>query len=195
MADILAIEIQGDVERYLADLGVAIDKQQVKALLDAALHAEGELKQTIAEMFSSGGTGDLARNPKATLLEVDGEVKSSGVFMDLVYARIQDQGGTIYPKNVKNLSIPLSAEAKTPGKWPRHWAPGKLRFHKSKAGNKLLVEDTARGKFKPHYVLKPSVTIRGRGHIKRAADAAAAGIAEIVGKHVRISIDGTEMPA
>lgn len=214
--DILAVEIQGDVEQYLENLGIAVDKQQVKALLDAALHAEGEIKQAISELFASGGTGELARNPKATLLEVEGAIKSSGAFLDLVYADIQDRGGTIYPKNVKNLAIPLSATAKVPGKWPRTWprgpdkpkvkdfVRGTLFFHKSKKGNKLLVEKTRTGtvgprggrkiEITPHYVLKPEVTIKGKGYLKRAADRAAAGIVEILGEHVRIAIDHTEMP-
>lgn len=189
------VDIQGDIEKYLGNLGVAIDKELVKALLDAALHAEGELKQIIMEVFKSGGTGQLARNPKATLLETKGEIKSSGAFMDLIYAGIQNKGGTIYPKSRKNLSIPLSAKAKTPGLWPRHWAKGKLFFIKSKAGNKLLVEKKGRGKLERHYLLRPSVTIKGKGYIARAARAAEAGIAEIIGDHIGISITQTEMPA
>jgi hypothetical protein len=195
--DILIADIVGDVQEYLRNIGTSVDKQMVTALMAAALHAEGELKQTIAELFSEGGTGNLSRNPKAMLIETDGAIKSAGAFLDLVYAGIQDRGGVVRAKSVKYLAIPLTKKAATPGKWPRTWAPKALTFIKSKKGNKLLVEIRGKGKrakIYPQYVLKRSVAIRGKGYVERANRAAAAGIIEIIGRNVRFAIQRERMP-
>ena len=194
MAEDIRAIVEGDVKKYLEDVGIAIDQQMMTALLQAAVHAEGELKQSIADTFPSGGTGALARNPKAMLLETKGVVKSAGAFLDLVYALIQDEGGTIKAKTVKNLAIPLSNEAKVPGKWPRTWAPKTLFFLKSKRGNKLLAERIGKGRIKPHYLLKPSVTIKGKGYVERARRSAEKIIAEIIGEHVGLAITNVNMP-
>jgi hypothetical protein len=193
MADDITIKIEGDVKAYLESVGLEVDKEMVTALMQAAVHAEGELKQAIAELFKKGGTGGLACNPKAVLLQTKGgNVKSSGAFLDLVQARIQDEGGTIRAKSVKNLAIPLTAQAKVPGKWPRAWpkgsGPDKLHFLKSKSGNKLLVEDKAGGGFTPHYVLKESVQIHGKGYVERARRSAEKTIADIMSNHVGFAI-------
>lgn len=192
--EFLEAEIRGDIESYLTGLGIAIDKQVVVALLQAAVHAEGELKQSISELFSEGGTGALSRAPKAMLLEVDGTIKSAGAFLDLVYAGVQDLGGVIKPRNAKNLAIPLSSEAKTPGKWPRTWAQGRLFPIKSRKGNRLLMERLRGGKIKPHFLLKRSVRIKGKGYVERARRAAESAIAEILGDGIGIGISNTEMP-
>jgi len=190
MVDV-GIKYESNVEEYLESVTDEIDKELVKSLMLAAIHAEGELKETIAAVFSSGGTGQLSRNPKAVMLQTSGKIKSSAALLDLVYAGIQDEGGVIQAKSTKNLAIPISQEAKVPGKWPRTWAPGRLTFIKSKAGNKLLAEITGKGKsqrIKPHYLLKPQVTIRGKGYVERARKAAEKGIRDIIGKHINIAI-------
>jgi len=87
-----------DAAQYIRDVAGTIDAGTVKGLLRAATHAEGELKSDISSSFSQGGTGQLSRNPKATLLQSRGRIKSAGAFLDLVYADIQDRGGVIYPK-------------------------------------------------------------------------------------------------
>lgn len=195
--DLLKIQIISDVNAYLARVSVELDRELVQALVDAALHVEGELKQTIMETFTRGGTGQLARNPKATLLDRNGEVKSSAVLLDLVYADIQDRGGVIKPKSVKHLSIPLTQEARVPGKWPRTWGPKELTFIKSKAGNLLLVKTSAlkRGQIDAQYVLKKQVKVKGQGYIKRARDAAMAGVREIVGGRIRVAISKGKVSA
>jgi len=195
--DLVKIRIISDVNAYLERVGAELDRELVQALVDAALHVEGELKQTIMETFPSGGTGQLARNPKATLLDSGGTVKSSAVLMDLVYADIQDRGGVIKPKSVKHLAIPLTGEARVPGKWPRTWGPKELTFLKSKKGNLLLVKTSAlkRGDIEPQYVLKKQVKVKGQGYIKRARAAAMAGVKEIVGGRIRVAISKAKVSA
>ena len=193
MADDVKVIVQGDVEKYLQRVVGNVNKELVTALLQAAVHAEGELKQAIASVFSSGGTGELARNPKAVLLETNGQVKSSGAFLDLVYARIQDEGGVDYPKSAKALAVPISDYAKKiPGLWPRHWPKGKLTLIPSKDGGPAsLCEKIGRGKqykLKAHYILKKSNTIVGMGYVERARQAAEKTIKEIIGNHIGVAI-------
>lgn len=184
----IKVEVEGDLVEYLEELGVNVDKTIAKALLDAALYVEGELREEVMNTFSKGGTGALARSFKAQLLEDEGSIKRSGAYSDLVYARIQDEGGRITPKTRKHLAIPLSQEAKVPGKWPRTWAPRQLFRFTSKRGNKLLGERQGT-KIKTHYLLRESVRLDGKGYIERARRNAEAGIRRVFENSLRAAID------
>jgi hypothetical protein len=116
-------------------------------------------------------------------------VVAVGVLSSLEYARIQDQGGTVFPRTVQYLAIPLR---KLPvGKWPRDFAKGELRLIKSRAGNLILAKISKSGVIAPYFVLKKSVTIRGRNYLRAAADRAVAGISEIMAGHLD---DATKVP-
>lgn len=161
---------------------------------DAALHLEGEIKEEILRKFSGGKgtTGGLMNSYHAQFVKEVANRITTGAFSDLIYAAIQNIGGTILPKTVKNLAIPISDRAKTTvGKWPRHYPKGQLTFIKSKRGNALLVEMT-KGKNRKikevMFALKKKVVITGKHYLESAAENAVDGIEKLVGDKVEIAV-------
>lgn len=124
-------------------------------------------------------TSALARSFLANVGFVQNSARSvvTRAFSPLVYAHIQDQGGTIYPKTAKALAVPLSAQAKT--RWPRDWPAGQLTLIATN-GKALLIEKLTRDRFKLHYVLKDQVTIEGSDYVKKARREAKPQIDEFV---------------
>lgn len=176
-----------------------ITKQMHAALVDgfwaAVLHLEGTVKETIFKVFPQGRTGGLANSFAPRWIKKDKTRLTAGVYSSLVYAAIQDVGGTIRPKTVKNLAIPVSERAKkTVGKWPRHYAKGKLQLIKSKKGNWLLVEMYKRRKNptikEVMFVLKKQVTISPKHYLMTATEAAVPGITQILSSRVEQVIGG-----
>lgn len=168
---------------------VAAFKGKLPQLLESGVFkcaqiAAGELRRTVYSTFK-GRTGELARSFKETFLgnAKDG-IRSAGALSDLVYAPIQDEGGTVTPKRGKYLAIPLPGAGVPYGKWPRDYAKGELHFIKSRAGNALLADPTG----KPIFALKTSVRLRGRGYVRAAADAAAPKMAEVMGESIKVAL-------
>jgi hypothetical protein len=155
-------------------------------VLEASEFAAGEIRKVISALFNTR-TGDFARSFRATILEVLKDRVRGGAFSDKIFAKIQDEGGTIKPKNMRSLAVPISHKAKTTvGLWPRHWpkkGPGSLHFIKRKVGPPLLVEFRARQTVL-HYVLKKSVRIKPTGYLAQAADAATQIVEEILHEHI-----------
>ncbi|GHU69910.1 hypothetical protein FACS1894184_14640 [Clostridia bacterium] len=140
---------------------------------------------------SNSITPDLNRL-KQSLNAMNGKKITVGIHQDqtsekvLRYAAIHEFGGTITAKNVKNLAIPLTKEAKLHS--PREIED--LIFIKSKKGNALLVRDkrlhTKKGARRKNadkiigppqesdlellYALKHSVTIPERSYIRASFD-------------------------
>lgn len=173
----------GDIGLVLKSLSGRIEGETAGLVLRAAQHAEGEIRATIYETFPDGRTGALARSFRATFIGRDADgVTSASVSSDLVYARIQDEGGTIRPNSAQRLAIPLK---RLPvGKWPRHYAKGELTLIQSKRGNSILAKITktkgGKDKIDPHFVLVRSSTLRGRGYVALAASRARPGVEEIM---------------
>lgn len=171
------VEIDSNVEASLRELAQDLDEVSARGALKAANYAGGKIaEEAYARM---GGKGTLARSflPARFIDRADGV--AAGALSSLVYAGIQDQGGTIHAKN-KMLSIPLSNRAEK--RWPRDWGD-ELFFVKTKAGKALLAERVGRGKSAKllvHYVLKRSVDISPKGYIGAALDSASDGIHEIL---------------
>jgi len=159
---------------------------------DAALHVEGEIKEEILRTFPGGRTGELENSFHAQFVKKAANRLTAGAFSDLVYASIQNYGGTILPRTVKNLAIPISERAKkTVGKWPRHYPKGQLTLIKSKKGNLILAEITKSGRIKEAmFVLKKKVEITGKHYLERAADQATEGVEKIIGGKVEIAVYG-----
>lgn len=135
-------------------------------MLQAAEIVRGEIVKA-----APVGTGALRRSFRSVLIQTSKDKISSGVFSDLPYARIQNTGGTIFPKTVKNLAIPLTREAQK--LWPRDWPPGALVFQ-MRRGKKFLFDRSDR----LQYVLKRSVTIKGSGYLDTAAKNSADQVAQ-----------------
>jgi hypothetical protein len=146
-----------------------IDAAFAKAVLRAASFAGGEIRRLVESTFP-GSKGNLARSfLPATFVQAKEGVIAAGAVSDEPHADIQDRGGTIYPRTVKMLAIPLTPYAEK--RWPRDWPRDDLTIIRSKRGN-LLLMDIRSKKLVPQYVLKDSVTIKGKQYISRAERAA-----------------------
>lgn len=123
------------------------------------------LKRSAAGMKKSGRgrkTGQLARN--VGMLVSAGEDTYSVTLgtgleagKDVVYARIQDQGGEIRPRRAKALAIPLAGVKGVPRNFPD------LFFIKTKRGTMLLCRRDGKGRLKPMFLLKDKVQIPPSG--------------------------------
>lgn len=140
----------------------------------------GHVRESVYDSYNSrfgysGRTGALARSYRESVSFSSGKMRIAAE-SDLIYARVQDQGGIIRPKTVKRLAIPLIPMAI--GKWPRHWKRGEL----FRRGNAL---STMRGG-KPInvYALAKQVRIRPKRYLKRASEVALPRIAKLVGQEV-----------
>tara|TARA_Y100000593_G_scaffold86609_1_gene165651 strand:- start:2893 stop:3483 length:591 start_codon:yes stop_codon:yes gene_type:complete len=111
----------------LYELGANADKAISIALLRCAQHAEGEIKRVAQKTFKPG-TGNLMRSFKAQMLDKKGSTLSAGALSDLVYAGIQNEGGTIRSSRGPNkyLAIPMPNRDIPLGKWPRDYPRGAL---------------------------------------------------------------------
>lgn len=157
-----------------------ITNDLVKWMLQAALHVEGTVREVIMRTFTKNPTGNMARSFKARILKDSGDEVAAGVYSELIYAKIQDQGGTITPRTRRNLAIPLNAAASK--RWPREWG-GKLRLAIMR-GKKFLIDDTG----KPQYILKEAVTIRGRRYLNTSVKEAMPGVRKFLGDKVHLAL-------
>lgn len=159
-------------------------------LMKSAQHASGTLRDVVYLRFPEGRTGGLARSWRETFLGRDGDVVGAAAHSELIYARILDQGGTIFPKTVNQLAIPFPGVKLPVGKWPRHFAKGELFKIRSRAGNDILMKRIGKkGKLQPMFVLKDSVTIKASNYIDYAANIAQPGIEEIMGEGLARIVD------
>lgn len=172
-----------DVGLWLSALAGQLDVKAAELVLRAAEHVVGEIRAVVSEKFPEGRTGKLGRSFRATFLGRDGGAVSAAATSDLVYARIQDEGGVIRPSSVKYLAIPLK---RLPvGKWPRHFGKGELVLVKSRSGGAVLAKVSKRGKVDPVFALKKSVRIPGKRYLDAAAERAAPGVEEIMAEGYR----------
>jgi hypothetical protein len=181
VAETFRLEFEGSVDQWVADLLPELFEAQKSGLLLAAQAASIPVRNRIFEAFP-GGRGGLARSYTATLLQPkDGKLRS-GVTSDSVYARIQNEGGTIVPKSAKALTIPISNEAKRAGEEGRGARDlgMKLSLIWHKGDPTGLLAESIKGKLKPHYLLAKRSTIKGRHYLEKAAEDAEPKIAEIM---------------
>lgn len=172
-------------------------EQLENGVFKCAQVAAGEIRREVLSTFQ-GRTGTLARSFKETFLgdSKDG-IRSAGAVSDLEYAPIQDEGGTIRSKNGRKLAVPIRGANVPVGKWPRDFAPGQLKLIPRRGRPPLLAKVHTRGakkgvaeltRIEPVFVLLSSVTISGKGYLKRAADAAAPRMAEIMGDSIKVAV-------
>lgn len=88
---------------------------------------------------------------------------------NLVYAPIQQVGGTIVPKTARALAIPMQASLARRGVWPRDFPDGALRFVPNKKGRGkavgYLFENDPDGAGRLMYVLVREVEIKGQPYL------------------------------
>jgi hypothetical protein len=160
MANIIAnVKITGLKEMIdkLRRQGVNINEGLRNAVADAAAMAVN----TITEL-APHKTGRLARSINAKFQD-NGLTARIGT--NVKYAAIQEFGGFVRAKNVKNLTIPLNREAElTTAR--RLMDSGRGAIFKSKAGNLIMWKKTDAGKVVPMYLLRPSVFIRPHPYMR-----------------------------
>jgi hypothetical protein len=171
----------------LARLKKGVGKALSEGVFEAAQHVEGEIKSEVLRTFPHGRTGELMNSFQAQLVRKSFGRIAAGAYSDLIYARIQNEGGPpIRPRDKKYLSIPLR---KLPvGKWPRHFPRKFLTCIKSKKGNLILAHITKAKKIQPYYLLRKSITITGRRYLERAARNAEQGVEQILGRRVDLAV-------
>lgn len=171
------VQIRENVSKLMEQVSEEMQPELAKLLLKAATFAGGVIQQTIDGTFKKS-SGQLSRSfLPARFVQTDEGVAAAAV-SDQPYANIQDVGGTITPRTVRHLAIPLSSEAKN--QWPRDWPQKRLFFLEVKrTRNKFLAERIGK-KLELHYLLRDSVTIQGTDYLGRAMQAAENDINDIL---------------
>jgi len=174
MAGPFNIIVRGD--KRIARFGKKLSKADKPALREAAAEItklkREIIKETINKTKLNKQTGNLFRDLQVSgrrkaVISKDGIETSIG--SDLVYAGIQETGGTIVAKGGK-LTVPLVPSSELAGRRARD-IPGLFKIT-SKAGNLILAtKGPSPGTLKPWFVLKDQVTIPPRlGLFKTARD-------------------------
>lgn len=179
------IKLDGSIGAIIKKMSGSVGPASAKGVLRAANHAGGEIAQVVVEKFP-GGTGQLAGSFLPATFVESTEGVAAGALSDLVHAGIQDKGGTIKPKTVKMLAVPISNIAKK--MWPRDWAKDELTLITSKKDNLILAGIDGK-KITPHYILKASVDIIGRNYVIEASQRARPRVNEIMNEELQIGVD------
>lgn len=151
---------------HLGKLGPLLAKTSLKA----AMVATGEIRDQLQAI--KGGRGGLARSFRERLVSRKGDEISAESYSNLIYAKIQNDGGTITPKSGKYLAVPLKSANVPPGKWPRHFpkeGPGALHFIPRRGNSPLLAKLRRDGSILPVFSLRTSVTLRAKHYLEEAA--------------------------
>jgi hypothetical protein len=185
-------ELESFGKSFLNNLRV----QASKAMLKAGQETAGNIRREIYAKHP-GGKGNMARNVSVSANEGKaGEIAGVTVYSDLVYAAIQNYGGTIRPKRSKYLTIPLTQQARN--RTAREWGK-ELRFIESKKGNLLLATVKKRkGKdpqIVPQYLLRKSVEIDGSGYFNEGVEKSLSVIQEALNKSVELTIEVAKQEA
>jgi hypothetical protein len=138
-------------------------------ILMASEIAAGELRRAVQSDFQQH-TGSLGESFRATLIEDRRQKIRAGAFSDLVYARIQDQGGVITPKKARFLTVPLTDQARQVSR---------------SGGSARDLPNTPR---RHHWAYVKSVRLAGRHYIRKAVVAAKDEIREAVGDKIAVGV-------
>lgn len=180
----MTINVSVNHKMNLRRIPAAVKLSLRKGMLRAAEHLSGEIR--IEVMRGGGTTGQLARSWRSRFVGIENGVYTSEAYSELIYAAIQNRGGTIEPRTQKMLAVPLR---RIPiGKWPRHFGKGELRLIKSKKGNLILAQikklkrkvKGSNVKITPFFVLKRSVEIQPKHYVKAALDRARKEVMSII---------------
>lgn len=189
-----------EATEFARKLPEAMRLEEARNLLLAAQFLTGQIRREIFRR-AKGGRGGLARSFKPTFLGQlsDGRL-AAGVFSALSYARIQEEGGIIRPKNRKFLAVPHPMAKIPAGKWPRHWG-GRLRLIPRKGKPSLLVLDKMRGpgrgksgpgilmSIEPKYVLLKRVRIKPLRYLQTSVDANREKVFDIIERGAKAAVE------
>jgi hypothetical protein len=189
------------IDLLIAATGGEIRTELINLTMRAARVAEAEMKKQIIMLLAGKTTGELHRSVRPDLVKQSGDEIVVIVGPHKIYARIQDQGGVVYPKK-KYLAIPLPFANVRKGKWPRDWGPDDLVFiNRDKKGkDPLLALKTGKGRIEPKYALKRSATLKGVHYVDATAKASEEEMRQIVSEGLdalvqRVLAQGVSSPA
>jgi HK97 gp10 family phage protein len=179
MANDYRVTIQGKDELItkLKQLGEVASQRN----LELAVTAGALPIQNAAKDNAPMKTRTLSRSIHTEVTESDESHATATVGTDLVYAAIQEFGGTIVPKNAKFLAIPVTDTAAS---YKPRMFPGKLHVQGYGGMVAMLVDEQGI----TQYALKSSVTIPAHPylrpalseHTQDAADAAGAVLKQLI---------------
>ena len=179
-----------------------IRKRTERAIAGGAFQVQGAIKKKLNESGSSNimssnertpsapgeppakGTGQLARSIQVDLSELKENLRVR-VGTNLIYARIQEFGGTIYPVKAKALAIPLGRE----GRRAARQAAGNLRtldmvLITMKTGQAFLAKPEG-GRLNPLFILLPSVILPPRPYVRPAWKGALPGVKKYISETIK----------
>lgn len=163
--------------KTLKGLGLATRYQLEKWNADTVKTIIRNVSGGIIGKHKKGSTksGELRRSIKYKMGGTKNDIRSEIGSWGVIYARILERGGTIRPKRVQYLTIPL------PGVkgWARNYE--NAFFIKSKKGNLLLVQSEGKG-LKPLFVLKKSVQIPAFEWLEKSVQARRAELRRMMSK-------------
>lgn len=118
----------------------------------------GELLAQEARRRSPRLTGRLKRSIAVSTPVVKGHRVSVRVGTNVVYAAVQEFGGTIVPRQAKMLAIPIGNRRGSPRRY------NDLHIIRTRSGSVLLVDQSGEA----HYLLVPKVTIPAHPYLRPA---------------------------
>ena len=189
MTDFKATELNPDLAEMLGEIANRIPEDfLLQPMLAEAELLRGDIVRSIYDS-AQNPKGDLARSFEVELIDKGEESVSVGVFSDLVYAEIQDEGDTISPKK-KWLAYPhKDAKSYVGVRWPRDFPDGQLSFALSKhdpSGTAYLFED---GRKKPVFILKKEVEIPGLKYLDKARTLWESHLEKNLDQHIGVSFE------
>jgi len=125
---------------------------------------EASIRLTIVEQFDSK-TGGLARSWVRDRIVDSSQNVRIRMFSRAPHARILHEGGTIYPKTVSRLAIPVLQHLRDAAIWPRD-LPRKQLYATTPPGQTGVLIDKASGQ--PWYVLKLSQRVEPTKYVSKA---------------------------
>lgn len=164
--------------RELARDGVA--RLISRALADVGLTGEAAAKRA-ATVRLAVRSGLLRNSIRAEVRQVEGGGELA-LSASPIYARIQEEGGTIRPKRGRYLAIPLR------GAVPGDRAGAGAFVFTSASGRKFLARRTEEGALILLAVLKESVTLKGRRYLAAGIEAALARLPDALDAQFEVAL-------
>lgn len=142
--------------------------EEKKAMLRALAYLKGQIQEGLSGRFLNRRSGTLSGSLNTRVREANRRLQ--GVIGSWVpYARIQDQGGKIAPRNVKYLTIPFPDGPVLTGAGVARGSARDfdLHFYQSQSGTPLLVEGYGPDMI-PYFILRRDpVNLPGTGYFSK----------------------------
>ncbi len=176
--------------RKLDQLPQVVYKDMGYTILTCALLVEATAKENVKNTFHmvasadevAKGGGHLADSITHKVLKVGGLAVTGVVGTNLVYAAIQEFGGTVKAKNVKYLTIPWDGVTG----WAKDYQ--NTFVHRTQTGNLIIFQRESKDKIRPLFTLKDKVEIPARPYLNPALKANEKRIMELINEALNRSL-------